>query len=110
MPYLTAANVERLKKNPALAKTVGELNLVYSLCDLSIWQANRQYATIDEIARTVVEPECNPKTATLTHDLLQAGVNESDLHVARLMAFLEFYRRIAAVYENIKADANGDIY
>src|SRR5258706_15214473 len=103
MPYLTAANVERLKKNPALAKTVGELNLVYSLCDLSIWQANRQYATIDEIVRIVVEPDCNPKTATLTHDLLQAGVNESDLHVALLMAFLELYIWIGVVFEKIKA-------
>jgi len=96
VPYISESIKKKLEDSSYLVNHPGEMNYLESMKMLKTWTNNRQYATIHELASSMLK------------SLL--GKRPTDEQTAHFVAFLEFYRRIATPYENIKADSNGDLY
>lgn len=81
MPYIKEADRKRIHDGGDLPKTAGELNYMLTLmCKLYLQTNGTSYAKINDIV----------------------GALEG--------AKLEFYRRVAAPYEDQKIKENGDVY
>jgi len=81
MPYIKKEDRERLDNLESIPETPGELNYVITMCiNRYIGEHGLRYDIINDVV----------------------GALES--------AKLEFYRRIAAPYEDIKIIENGDVY
>lgn len=81
MPYIKKEDREKLAANGANSSNPGELNFVIStLCDTYFHSNGGRYQQINDII----------------------GALEG--------AKLEFYRRVAAPYEDVKIKENGDVY
>ena len=81
MPYITKMNRERINDNVKEPETAGELNYAITmLCNDFIRDQGKRYDSINAVIGVL---EC---------------------------AKLEFYRRLAAPYEDQKIEENGDVY
>lgn len=83
MPYISDDKNRRreLWREEHIPDTAGELNFIISkYLDIYLWQHGKSYQTINDIL----------------------GALEG--------AKMEFYRRVAAPYEDIKIKENGDVY
>ena len=80
MPYITQDRREDLQYFDETARTAGELNFQLTVAIKAYWKQNSNYQGINDII----------------------GALEG--------AKLEFYRRVAAGYEDTKLEQNGDVY
>lgn len=114
MPYIEQGlRYDELIKHPELAKELGELNFVFTQFYLKLWELEPRYSTIHKIFCLVERPEKETEFYKLNQSVRQntnSSISPTDLHTARLLAALEFYRRIGIKYEEHKRKVNGDIY
>lgn len=125
MPYINPGMRNDLSKNWAVASTVGELNYLLTLKALEfLKQRGLSYATINTVIasfeRTKTGDRLKCKKDTLTRamqDIIEdfrdnntGEVSSIEIGGAIECAKLEFYRRVAAPYEDKKIAENGDVY
>jgi hypothetical protein len=106
MPYISnntpytgrrRANLDPTAGHPAPAETAGELNFqLTKLCDDYVTRKGLTYET-----RTGLTYETR---TGLTYETLNAVIGVLEC------AKLEFYRRVAAPYEDTKIQQNGEVY
>ena len=117
MPYVK--DVERLKKALKLndykeVQSVGDLNALFTLLFIKIWNERPSYETIHKLRRAVKNAGAIHEVGMLNFHLAKAGpqlaLDTVDLDIARELAFLEFYNRVGRYYEGKKASENGDVY
>jgi hypothetical protein len=81
MPYIKSVDRKKLLKGKELPSTAGELNFIITcFCKAYLLEKGLSYQNINDVV----------------------GALEG--------AKLEFYRRVAAPYEDIKIEENGDVY
>lgn len=81
MPYIKQDRRKTLASSTVIPKDAGELNyLITELCDSYLTTIGKSYQNINQVVGAL---EC---------------------------AKLEFYRRVAAPYEDLKKEENGDVY
>lgn len=80
MPYINSMQKEALLTRSSEPTNPGELNYMITVLIRNYWEANQRYQSINDVL----------------------GALEG--------AKLEFYRRVAAPYEDKKIQENGDVY
>ena len=96
MPYIPQE--DRLRAGMELSfDNVGEQNFHFYKKMLEMWKETPRYRTIHIIYRTMVVVPRKFKTVTTGEQS------------ARELAFMEFYRRVAAPYEDKAMKKNGDV-
>lgn len=107
MPYLDEKRKKELDENPYRASTPGDLNYLFTVEYLNIWIKTQRYMTIHLLKKSVKDPSCIYDIEQLSKKL--SPQYSADLETARELAFLEFYRRIGAEYEDMCITKNGDL-
>lgn len=119
MPYIDAKARERLKNPYEPAKTVGELNYIYTQLFIQYFYCNGgRYQQIHDIKVQIdraITKNIIGNLDLLAQKLLVINAQHDqfsgwDIRVALDLAFLEFYRRVAGPYEDQKKHENGDVY
>lgn len=103
MPYIPKERREGLKNATLTPETVGELNYLITTRILAEFIANPCYKTIHKLAKQYLDGSNLANVPFLPDHL----VNE--VATAKSLAFLEFYRRVGAIYEYHCSDNNGDL-
>ncbi len=110
MPYLPEERKQELDKDPLLANTVGDLNYLFTVEYLKIWLAEPRYATIHKIKEASQNRDSSTAINVLENKLwVSFNFTTNELNVAKELAFLEFYRRVGAEYEEYCIIKNGDL-
>lgn len=111
MPYIPRSDRNILKDETIHTDSVGDYNYLFTLAYLKIWlkEGNQRYKTVHALRKASIFPETIDEVRQVNERLAQTGVPLVDLAVARDLAFLEFYRRVGADYEDIAIDKNGDL-
>jgi hypothetical protein len=111
MPYITKSDRDILKDGTVRIDNVGDFNYLFTLAYLKVWlkEGNQRYKTIHALRMAVIFPDTLLEVKQVQERLSMAGAHVIDLSVARELAFLEFYRRVAAEYEDIAIVKNGDL-
>lgn len=112
MPYLPTEEIERLKSPESWKRILspGELNALFTLRYIDIWRAEPRYHTIHNIRKIAWHLENDEIIDGMVDVLVRHGNDQVDIDAALDLAFFEFYRRVAVVYENHKAKLAGDVY
>lgn len=111
MPYLETEDKTRLQKDWRSVSTEGDLNFLITEGIKKAWAQNPRYATIHFLKKDlVINPEKSELLARLFHGVKHPDITRSDVYTAAALAFDEFYRRVASVYESEKMITNGDVY
>ena len=111
MPYIKAEQRSLLSRQPLAIESVGDLNYLAFTKMVEIWNSNKKYETVHKIKKLVRSPDSTEEFGQLLYLVPKAaiGYDAEDVKAAIELAFLEFYRRIVAPYENQKAKENGDL-
>lgn len=109
MPYITSERKAELEGSWNNL-THGDVNYLITKWIIETWDNNPRYQTIHEIKRAINRQYCDDKLWDLRATLFEHGIADIDFQVAAELAFLEFYRRVAGDYEDLKATSNGDVY
>ena len=108
MPYITLKEKQDLTVDETIT-TVGQLNYIISLEMKKRFMAEFRYHTIHNIRKDFVT---NAETCSFLNALHARNrrFTWDDIKTAAALAFMEFYRRIGARYEDKAIKKNGDIY
>lgn len=114
MPYITQDRRPEIDDG-SIPHTAGELNYSFTKIIWDFYKANRCYTNIHFIKRSIEEAKRNVFESPLAQELRDKIVEDDafdfeDNKVALDLAFLEFYRRVAAPYEDSAIERNGDVY
>jgi hypothetical protein len=109
VPYLKFGRKKEVRSERRRANTDGDFNYLFTLEYLEAFTANPSYATIAKIAKAAIQPKWIEGVLILDDYLTVNGVPLIDRQAARLLAFVEFYRRIGAKYEEECITRNGDL-
>jgi hypothetical protein len=109
MPYVLDKIKILLNTNIVKAKEDGDYNYLYEVAYLREFIREPRYKTIALIRKASIEPGQLPAVNEIEKALLSLYVPELDLKVARDLAFFEFYRRTASIYEDFAIEKNGDL-
>ncbi len=111
MPYLEESRKEFILNNPAKPHNEGDMNYLFTLAIIRVWEQTPRYKTIHNLRKACYhEPQSIAHIYTIECRLLALNVDRLDIKIARELAFNEFMRRIGSVYEEEKRVANGDVY
>lgn len=110
MPYNKQTSRDAIAKNLTLGtKDEGDACYVYATYFFSLYKANPRWATIHKMRKLVRHPQ--PDDALMNIEAALSGTFTSeDRETARDLAFIEFYRRIGGLHEDVKCLENGDCF
>jgi hypothetical protein len=111
MPYIPGSSRNILKDLTIHTDNVGDYNYLYTLAYLKVWlkEGNQRYKTIHALKKASLYPITLDEVNEVESRLTVTGVPIEDREVARLLAFAEFYRRVAGEYEDLAIYKNKDL-
>ncbi len=108
MPQIIKKLREPLKSLSISAKEVGEVCYLFTAnYIIPTWAAKPGWTTASKIRMTLVQ---NPDRTQLRNWVRGCPFDDTELLNQAAMAYDEFYRRVVANYEDMKAKQNTDVF
>lgn len=102
MPYIKEVKRRQALDSGDLPRDAGEANYVITTqWIIPVWLASPCYDTVQKLATEYLYTTRNSLWQTISQEVF---------NTARALAYLEFYRRVGALYEDQKIKENGDVY
>lgn len=108
MPQIAKLRRTQLENRMVNIEDKGDMCYLFtSQIIIPAWKNKQKWETISQLRMRLVE---KPDLNTLRHMVRGAPFNDEEILNQAALAFHEFYRRVAANYEDDKARKNGDVY
>jgi hypothetical protein len=109
MPQIKQIARDVIDLDLSQVKSVGDMCYAYTKVLIDEFNNEPRWATIHRLRAELYDPPVTSKLYTV-EQIMSTKFTLLDRRTARDLAFLEFYRRVGAVYEDNRASENGDLF